>query len=394
MDQRVIVVGAGSTGIFTALDLAGRGISVLLLDHKGIVRGTSGRNHGLVHSGARYATNDPSAAMQCASEGEILARIAPHSILHSGGYFVSLKDEDDQTYTDHFTRSLDECGIKYENIKPSELFSIEPLLNPQVEIAFHVPDRVVDPFKFLGGAALLAKKLGVKFRLDSKVLSIDPDLGLVRTTDGEFRGDAIINATGPWAMNVASASGQKIEIMPTLGVLVVYGERVVNNVINHLRPPSDGDVILPFYQSSILGTSALVIQDPDMEEVKPEDVEPLVREGSKLIPSLARREWSRYYYSVRPLLKGDGARSATREFGIFEHERLLTVIGGKLTTARLMGERVADVVGKNLGITEPSRTKEVTLPDPFESASFEHTIGDERYSLGMSLARLEKFLQE
>ena len=58
----VIVVGGGVTGCGVAWDLALRGLSVVLLERGGLASGTSGRFHGLVHSGARYAVSDPVAA--------------------------------------------------------------------------------------------------------------------------------------------------------------------------------------------------------------------------------------------------------------------------------------------------------------------------------------------
>ena len=60
------------------------------------------------------------------------------------------------------------------------------------------------------------------------------------------------------------------------------------------------------------------------------------------------------------------ARSASRTYDVFDHESdglqgLVTISGGKLTTCRLMGEQIADLTAKKLGIREASRTKEVQL---------------------------------
>ena len=54
----VIVVGGGITGAGTARDCALRGLSVLLIERDDIATGATGRNHGLLHSGARYAVTD------------------------------------------------------------------------------------------------------------------------------------------------------------------------------------------------------------------------------------------------------------------------------------------------------------------------------------------------
>ena len=80
----VIVVGGGVTGLGVAWDLSLRGLRVVLLERASLASGTSGRFHGLVHSGARYVVSDPVAAAQCAHEGAVLARIASRLVHPTG----------------------------------------------------------------------------------------------------------------------------------------------------------------------------------------------------------------------------------------------------------------------------------------------------------------------
>ena len=54
----VIIIGGGATGAGTARDCSRRGIKTLLLERFDISTGATGRNHGLLHSGARYAVTD------------------------------------------------------------------------------------------------------------------------------------------------------------------------------------------------------------------------------------------------------------------------------------------------------------------------------------------------
>jgi len=73
--RHVIVIGAGSTGCAIAHDLALRGMDVTLLERGAVASGTTGRNHGQFHSGARYVVNDPQAARECIAENRILRRL-------------------------------------------------------------------------------------------------------------------------------------------------------------------------------------------------------------------------------------------------------------------------------------------------------------------------------
>ena len=72
----VIIIGGGITGAATLRDCALRGLSCLLVERGDICDGASGRNHGLLHSGARYAVTDREGAEECIRENRILRRIA------------------------------------------------------------------------------------------------------------------------------------------------------------------------------------------------------------------------------------------------------------------------------------------------------------------------------
>ena len=90
----VVVIGGGATGAGVAHDLALRGLRVTLLERGELTSGTTGRHHGLLHSGGRYAVGDRESAIECIEENQILRRIAPGSFEENGGLFVALTDED------------------------------------------------------------------------------------------------------------------------------------------------------------------------------------------------------------------------------------------------------------------------------------------------------------
>ena len=86
----VLIIGGGVTGAGTARDCAMRGLKTLLVERHDIATGASGRNHGLLHSGARYAVNDPESANECIVENMILRKVASHCVEPTGGLFISL----------------------------------------------------------------------------------------------------------------------------------------------------------------------------------------------------------------------------------------------------------------------------------------------------------------
>ena len=101
LKTEVLVIGGGATGAGVAWDCALRGYDTILAERKDLAEGTSGRFHGLLHSGGRYAVKDPDAAVECIEENVILRRIAADCIEDTGGLFVVTPD-DDPEYGDRF----------------------------------------------------------------------------------------------------------------------------------------------------------------------------------------------------------------------------------------------------------------------------------------------------
>ena len=141
----VIVIGGGATGAGTARDCALRGLKVLLVERFDFTHGATGRNHGLLHSGARYAVTDGESAKECIEENMILRRIASGCVEETGGLFITLP-EDDLAYQKIFIDACRAAGIRAEAIAPDLARRLEPSVNPDLIGAVKVPDGSIDPF--------------------------------------------------------------------------------------------------------------------------------------------------------------------------------------------------------------------------------------------------------
>src|SRR3989442_11916469 len=95
----VVVIGGGSTGAGVLRDLTLRGIDAVLVEKGDLASGTTGRSHGLLHSGGRYCVNDEQAAIECVEEGRILRRIARSTVEDTGGYFVFVAEKEHEGET-------------------------------------------------------------------------------------------------------------------------------------------------------------------------------------------------------------------------------------------------------------------------------------------------------
>ena len=377
----VIVIGGGITGAGTARDCAMRGLKVLLVERHDYSTGATGRNHGLLHSGARYAVTDHESATECIKENMILRKIARHCVEETEGLFITLP-EDDLNFQSTFVQKCAEAGIPTEVIDPQQARIMEPAVNPELIGAVKVPDASVDPFRLTMANVLDAQLHGAEALVYHEVVDVlieqDRVVGvkLRNNHNGEvFNAYATItiNATGIWGSLIAQMAGVKINMFPAKGSLLIFGHRVNNMVINRCRKPANADILVPDDAVCVIGTTSdrVPIETCDNMRVTPEEVEVLLAEGMKLAPSLGSTRILRAYAGVRPLVASDddpSGRSISRGIVTLDHEKrdglagLLTITGGKMMTYRLMAEEVTNLACEKLGVAKQCETATTPLP--------------------------------
>ena len=379
----VIIIGGGVTGAGTARDCALRGLKTLLVEKGDITNGASGRNHGLLHSGARYAVGDSESARECIKENLILKKIAPHCVEDRGGLFISLP-EDGLEYQARFVEACCAAGISAEVLDPQEALRLEPSANPSLIGAVRVPDASVDPFRLAFSNIVDAKAHGARVLTFTEVTGFIKNrsrivgVNLRDTATGEsFAKYArmVVNAAGIWGARIAGMAGAQINMYPAKGSLLVFGHRVNNMVINRCRKPSDADILVPGESVTIIGTTSTRVPMEEIDDIRPTagEVELLLREGAKLSPALASARILRAYCGVRPLVAADGdasGRTLSRGIVLLDHSRrdgiegFVTITGGKMATYRLMAEKVTDFVCSALGVSARCTTASRVLPVP------------------------------
>ena len=373
----VIIIGAGFTGVATAHDLALRGMDVTVIERGSIVCGTSGRTHGLLHCGGRYCVKDQESAIECIEENLILRKIVPQVIEPNGGLFVAL-DEGDLEYSKEWLEGCEACQIPYKQLTHQQVLLLEPYLNPEVKLAYEVPDGTFDPLRLALAFAATAKSNGAKFQLYTDVTELIIDntgrvTGLkiwdrAKDERRELHADMVVNATGAWAGEIADMAGANVPVRPTPGVMVAYEERFVNRAINRLCKPSDGDIVLPQRRMVVVGTTSFEVEDLDYVPVVDEQVDLMLERGAALIPGIKHAQMRGAYMSTRPLIgAGLTGRSVARTFKCFDHKEsddidgFVTITGGKATTLRQMAEKTSDIVCQKLEVEVECATAETPL---------------------------------
>src|SRR6185436_20725733 len=171
LETDVLVIGGGATGAGVAWDAALRGFDVILVDRADLAEGTSGRFHGLLHSGGRYVVKDRIAAEECVVENAIARRIIPDCIEDTGGLFVVTPD-DDPAYGDQFLAAARKASMPTEEISVGEALKREPRLNPGIKRAFTVEDGSIDAWKTVSALARGATEHGARVLTYHKVIDL------------------------------------------------------------------------------------------------------------------------------------------------------------------------------------------------------------------------------
>jgi glycerol-3-phosphate dehydrogenase len=375
----VLIVGGGGTGGALAHDLTLRGLKVTLVERGEFTSGTTGRHHGLLHSGARYAVGDAESAIECIEENTILRRICPGTFEENDGLFVAITDED-MEYYDDFVKACADCGIPAQELTREQALALEPNLNPSLKAAVRVPDATMDAMRMPLRFFATAKRNGADLRnyvevldlvVNDRVVSGAVVCDHVTGKVAEISADIVVSATGPWSEKVAAMAGVDVPIRPSPGVMLALRGRLCNMVVNRMHRSGDGDIIVPQRALSIVGTSSWTVDDPEELDVPEDHVQRMYEEGAKLIPDVARAEFRSAWSAARPLIgsRGDAdtGRELSRTFKTYDHaetdgvEGFVTITGGKATTLRGMAELCADIVCRKLGVEADCRTRETVL---------------------------------
>lgn len=382
----VIIIGGGATGAGVARDCSRRGLRVLLIERFDISTGATGRNHGLLHSGARYAVTDQESAKECIKENMLLRKIASHCVEETDGLFLSLP-EDDIQYQAKFVEACQQAGIRAEIIDPKEALLLEPAANPDIIGAVRVPDGAVDPFRLTASNVMDAKNHGAEVLTYHEVIELLKEQGRVvgvkvqnhkTKEEKSYHAEVVVNAGGIWGHHIAHLAGVHVNMLPAKGALLIFGHRVNNMVLNRCRKPADADILVPGDTISLIGTtsSKIPFEEIDHMLVTSKEVDLLLREGEKLSPVLAQTRILRAYAGVRPLVAADddpSGRNVSRGIVLLDHavrdglEGFITITGGKLMTYRLMAEWTTDLICKKLHISAVCTTASEKLPGSREN---------------------------
>ena len=402
----VIVIGGGINGAGVARDAAIRGLNTILVEKSDFASGSSSWSSRLIHGGLRYLEYfEFPLVRESLKEREVLLRTAPHLVTPLQLTIPIYRDRSrpywkiwagmilydifsyDKTLPVH--RMLPQKKFKqlFRSLDAENLAGGSQYYDGQVTLAERLCLENIISAQNAGAVALNYMEvieLPIKESRITDLICKDKLTGEMITISGS-KDAVIVNTAGPWIDQVCqrgSKGGKKSPIGKTKKNGGTKGSHIVVDQFPgapgstlYVEAKSDGRpfFIIPWLGKYLIGTTDIPYKD-DIDNIKADntEIDYLLQEVNNVIPTakLERDDVQFTYSGVRPLPNSEGKKpgSITRKHIIFDHRQegvknLFSLIGGKLTTYRNVGEEMVDAILKRMKrSSKPCKTDVLPLP--------------------------------
>ena len=403
----LIIIGGGINGAGVARDAALRGLKTLLLEKGDFCGGTTSWSTRLIHGGLRYLEYFEFALVrESLREREILLNIAPHLVspllltipvygdrsrpywkIQAGMLLYDIFSYD-KTVPSHRMLSRQKFRQLFRYIDPDDLNGGAQYYDGQVAYAERLALENILSAEAAGATVLNYVEVTDLIRDRDRITSLrckDKLTGNEFEVQGNERA-VVVNTSGPWVDDVlrsgqrdgqAAPVGQTQKIGGTKGSHIIVDQfpGAPQDSALYVEAKTDGRpfFIVPFLGMVLIGTTDLRYTGKlDNIKADNEEVDYLLTETNNIIPSaqLSRDDVKFTFSGVRPLPYQDkgAAGSITRSHILYDHTKegannLISLIGGKITTYRQVGEEMVEKVFTKQGRAVPAcSTRKRPLP--------------------------------
>ena len=401
----LLVVGGGINGTAIARDAAGRGLGVLLVEQGDLAQATSSASTKLIHGGLRYLEyREFGLVGKALAERETMLHAAPE-ITRPLRFVIPQGPRARPWLVVRAGLLLYDLLARGGSLPRSQAIRIaDPALKAGLRHGFAYWDAWVDDARLVVLNARDAADRGATIRTRTRLASARREGGrwLANVEDAEsgavasVSARAIVNAAGPW---VAETLGDRLGLKARSGVRLVRGSHIIVPRIGTsedawlLQQPDKRVVFaIPYERAfTLIGTTDVAVTDPADATISEEETEYLLAAANLYLACPIKRADVVGHYSGIRALYDDGASEAkevTRDYVLELDDGgppLLSVFGGKITTARALAEEAMDRLAPLLG-GGPAWTKGAVLP-----AGWAGTPAGKDFGGGLTAAHVDYF---
>lgn len=375
----ICVIGGGVNGCGIARDLSGRGYKVLLLEKGDLAQGTSSASTKLIHGGLRYLEMYEFGLVKKAlRERDVLMHLAPHVIRPMRfilPYVPSLRP----FWMIRLGVALYDFLSGRTKLKKSCKTIIKnKFLSQKFNIGIEYSDCWVEDSRLvvLNAMDAMARGADIKPRTACKSVRAEGGRWVVETGNGEtYHAQAVVNAVGQWAGQLT----EQVKGVKPKSLRLVKGSHIVVPKLftepeSYILQTTDKRIVfaIPYEGDyTLVGTTDIDVgRDPDVK-VKAD------KEEIDYLKGIIKEYYSKsiqdvdiiYSYSgVRPLIDeaSGNASKASRDYRFdmqtVEGAPFLSILGGKLTTYRVLAQEACDLLDKEFHKTPKHWTATEKLP--------------------------------
>lgn len=398
-----IIIGGGATGIGIALEASARGYSVVLLEKSDFTKSTSSKATKLMHGGVRYLEQgDIALVREAVVERGLMLRNAPHIvkvqsfIIPTHGWYDEILYTVGLTFYDLLAGTLSFGRSKH--ISKQETLKRIALINPdKISAGVTYYDGQFDDSRLaintlqtaVGMGAIVLNYCGVNTLLKNE----NGQITGVKVKDEEsgelfeIKGKQVVNATGVFADDILQmdAPGSRKTIAPSQGVHLILDKSFLPGDDAITIPKTDDGRVLflvPWHNKVIIGTTDTPVEHGSLEPVAFEkEIEFILNTASRYLTKAPKRsDVLSVFAGLRPLAapkgKGNKTKEISRSHKIYTSKSgLLTMVGGKWTTFRKMGEDLVNKAEKNHKWEHrPSKTRDLKIHGYQKDVDFDNAL--------------------
>jgi glycerol-3-phosphate dehydrogenase len=372
----ILIIGGGATGLGIALDSCMRGYKTLLVEQADFAKGTSSRSTKLVHGGVRYlAQGDIRLVREASIERGLLHRNAPHLVKDQTfivpiyGWWSRLKYTIGLKLYDKIAGKLSlghsrfisrkEAieklpGLRSEGLKGAVLYYDGQFDDSR--LAINLAQTIIEK----GGEAVNYMKVIDLHKSSDGQLNGAALLDIEKNKLIEITAKAVVNATGVFVDDILQMDkpGSSKSICVSQGVHLVLDKSFFPSEHALMIPEtSDGRVLfaVPWHDKVVVGTTDTPVETASLEPVALEAEINFILEtaGAYLTVKPTRKDVLSVFAGLRPLAAPQGETQKTKEISrshkiVVSSSKLFTILGGKWTTYRKMGEDMVNRIEKEL----------------------------------------------